>query len=101
MQLTCVILLLALLQVSEPRSQTKKKDLDPGAKAMNDLDKHLSHILEGQTVIYRKIDHFFMMQIGSTPDLLSPVPEWDWPQDLKKLDEKIFGRWKKAPAKKK
>jgi hypothetical protein len=85
----------------KPPDHLKKKQNDPSEKALKELDKQLSDIFEGQKLIYKKLEHFHRMNIGGPfLDLLTPTPQWDWPEDLKKLDEKIFGRWKKPPERK-
>jgi hypothetical protein len=88
----------------KPPDHSKKKEVDPGERAMKQLDKQLSGILDGQDVIYRKLSYFYGMSLRGSPlpDMLNldVEPAWDWPEELKKLDEKIFGRRKKPPVKK-
>ncbi len=99
MIITCFFLLVGFfLWDPPPPGPVKPDQMDQAGKALKQLDKQLFDILEGQELIVKKYDYYLKMQIGFR--LLPDPGTWDWPEELKKLDEKIFSRWKKPPSKK-
>jgi hypothetical protein len=93
MQISGVVLILALFQVSEPPRQSENGEGAFSADAVQKLDMELKTILEAQRLLTRKLRYYHCLGIGFGGRPL----EWNWPDDLMKLDERIFRAWKKPP----